>query len=234
MNIYKKDSNRQEILLSKHNEQVMMEWERPYMEASIDVLKPTGDVLEIGFGCGYSATQIMSYKPKSYTVVECDPVVIAKAKEWAKKYPDIPTTIVEGRWQSCLHNVGIFDEIYFDDYPLDITEKSTMQEKIFSYKRCLRFTDLCIQNHTRVGSKISWYLNGNPKKLIMGSDSTPFIHLELKSFDIGIPETCKYRNIKEQQCTIPLLTKVKEYDFQEAQRLALEQIETDASKIKFL
>jgi hypothetical protein len=96
------------------------------------------------------------------------------------------------------------------------------------------FTDLCIQNHTHVGSKMSWYLNGNPKKLIMGSDSTPFIHLKLISFVIDIPETCKYRNIKEQRCTIPLLTKVKEYDFQEAQRLALEQIETNISKIKFL
>ena len=118
MNSYKKDENGDEILLSSDKQQVMMEWERPYMEASIDVLKPAGDVLEIGFGCGYSATQIMSYKPKSYTVSGVRPnVVIAKAKEWAKKYPDIPTTIVEGRWQSCLHNVGIFDEIYFDDYP---------------------------------------------------------------------------------------------------------------------
>ena len=224
----------EDIIISNIGGQVMMKWEKPYMEASIDVLNPTGDVLEIGFGLGYSATQIIKHKPKSYTVIECDPIIIKKAKEWEKNYPSISITIVEGKWQECLHNVGIFDEIYFDDYPLDITIKSTMQERVISFKRLIMFTDLCIQNHTRVGSKISWYLNGNPKKLIMGSDSTPFIHLELKSFDIGIPETCKYRNIKEQRCTIPLLTKVKEYDFQEAQRLALEQIETDASKIKFL
>ena len=89
MNSYKKDENGDEILLSANKQQVMMEWERPYMEASIDALKPTGDVLEIGFGCGYSATHIMSYKPKSYTVVECDPVVIAKAKDWSKKYPNL-------------------------------------------------------------------------------------------------------------------------------------------------
>jgi len=61
MNTFQKDKNGQEILLSDQNEQIMMEWEKPYMEASMDMLKPTGHVLEIGFGCGYSATQIMKY-----------------------------------------------------------------------------------------------------------------------------------------------------------------------------
>ena len=88
MNTFEKDSNNQEILLSKDEQQVMMEWERPYMEASMDMLQPTGPVLEIGFGCGYSATQIMTYKPKSYTVIECDPVVIEKAKEWRDNNKD--------------------------------------------------------------------------------------------------------------------------------------------------
>jgi hypothetical protein len=39
MNTFEKDSNNQEILLSKDEQQVMMEWERPYMEASIDMVK---------------------------------------------------------------------------------------------------------------------------------------------------------------------------------------------------
>ena len=78
MNIYYRDENNQEILLSSNKQQVMMEWERPYMEASIDMLQPKGDVLEIGFGCGYSATQIMKYPIESYTVIECDPGVIEK------------------------------------------------------------------------------------------------------------------------------------------------------------
>ena len=38
--------------------QVMMEWEKPYMEKSIELFKPFGRVLEIGFGLGYSATKI--------------------------------------------------------------------------------------------------------------------------------------------------------------------------------
>ena len=99
------------------------------MEASIDVLQPTGHVLEIGFGCGYSATQIMKYNPQSYTVIECDSLVIKKANEWAKNYPDVSIYIVEGRWQEKLHTLGMFDEIYFDDYPLDITRESNRYRK---------------------------------------------------------------------------------------------------------
>ena len=89
MNHFEKDINNDEILLSSTQEQVMMEWEKPYMEASIDFLEPKGHVLEVGFGCGYSASQIMKYKPKSYTVIECDPIVIEKANIWREKYPDV-------------------------------------------------------------------------------------------------------------------------------------------------
>ena len=54
---YTKDKNGQDVLLDTNNFQVMMEWEKPYMEACVDMLKPKGHVLEIGFGFGYSADQ---------------------------------------------------------------------------------------------------------------------------------------------------------------------------------
>ena len=224
MNTFEKDSNNQEILLSKDEQQVMMEWERPYMEASIDMLNPTGHVLEIGFGCGYSATQIMTYKPKSYTVIECDPVVIEKAKEWRENYKNIPINIVEGKWQEKLHTLQIFDEIYFDDFPLHLNKNSSQLEIGMSRKRFNLFLDLCIQNHTHIGSKISCYLNGNgiPQ---FGSDASPFIKLQIKTLHIDIPENCKYRNVKEQQCTIPLITKIKEYDFEYAQQWIIEHLQ---------
>jgi len=224
MNIYEKDANNQEILLSHTNQQVMMEWEKPYMEASIDVLQPTGHVLEIGFGCGYSATQIMKYNPKSYTVIECDSVVIKKAKEWAKNYPTILINIVEGRWQEKLHSLRIFDEIYFDDYPLDITKESKSIEKAISQKRLNIFIDMCIQNHTRIGSKISFYLSGNPTEVnFLSSDTLPFVKMSLTSMDIKISENCKYRN-NEEKCTIPLVEKIREYNFEYANQKALEAI----------
>ena len=223
MSHFDRDINDDEILLSSTQEQIMMEWEKPYMEASIDFLKPKGRVLEIGFGCGYSASQIMKYKPKSYTVIECDPIVIEKANIWREKYPDVKIHIVKGVWQEKLHILGVFDEIYFDDFPLDIIKESSQMEMAVSMKRLNIFVDLCIRNHTKVGSKICFYSNGNGQ-INLGSDSEPFIEKKQKDIEIHIPDNCKYRNVKEQRCTIPLLTIIKEYSFDEAQRCAIEEI----------
>ncbi len=125
---YAKDEFGKDILLKDDSLQVMMEWEKPYMEACIDVLKPHGDVLEIGFGLGYSSDQIQKHHPKSHTIIECDPAVIQKAKDWAKKYPN--TIIVEGTWQDKLQQVKVFDTIFFDDYaPLSLDELKQLQDQ---------------------------------------------------------------------------------------------------------
>ena len=64
--LFTKDIDNKNILidLENHNYQVMMEWEKPYMKALVDNLEPYGDVLEIGFGIGYSANQIQKYNIK--------------------------------------------------------------------------------------------------------------------------------------------------------------------------
>ena len=55
-----KDENGEEILYNKlEDEQVMMEWEKPYMEEFIRRLEINGDVLEIGYGLGYSSRKIL-------------------------------------------------------------------------------------------------------------------------------------------------------------------------------
>ena len=225
MNSYEIDDNNEEVLLSSQNHQVMMEWEKPYMEASIDFLEPKGNVLEIGFGCGYSATQFMQYPIQSYTVIECDPVVIEKAKKWREKYQHIPVEIIEGRWQEKLSTLGVFDEIYFDDFPLNIDETSENIDKLISKKRMNIFIDLCIQNHTKVGSKISFYLNGCDK-INLSSDSEPFVEKKYKLMDTSIPTNCKYRKIEDQKCLIPLITKIAEYDFEVASRYAFNLIKS--------
>ena len=222
MNSFQTDENNQEILLSKDDQQVMMEWEKPYMEKSIDFLNPEGHILEIGFGCGYSATQFMKHTPKSYTVIECDPIVVKKAKIWAEKY-DIPINVVQGEWQNKLSNLGKFDQIYFDDFPLNITKKSTEIEVVLSQKRLDTFISLCLQNHMHLGSKISCYLNSN-NKIILNSDIKPFVEVFYKSIDIHIPENCKYRDTKEQKCLIPLIVKIKDYNFEYANRIAHQEI----------
>lgn len=107
-----------EVLL-KGRHQVMMEWEKPYMHACIDFLKPTShdEVLEVGFGCGYASHQIQSYKPKSHTIIECSPEVLKKARAFAKDHPGVK--IIEGTWQEQLKKLGKFDVVFLDDYPLE-------------------------------------------------------------------------------------------------------------------
>jgi len=220
---FQTDTNDAVLLLSRNGGQIMMEWEKPYMEASIDLLGPKGHVLEVGFGLGYSATQILKHCPTSYTVIECDPHVLEKAQQWADQHPAIPITIVEGRWQEKLPALGVFDEIYFDDYPNDLDENSTTMEHGVSAKRLNIFLDLCIQYHTRIGSRICFYANGNDTPLL-SSDSQPFVECTTESIAIHIPDNCEYRDLKEQKCTIPVITKTREYDFRVAQRWALEQL----------
>ena len=53
------------------NRVIMMEWEKPYMEACVDhmAINSSSVVLEIGFGLGYSATRIQSYRPKRHVII---------------------------------------------------------------------------------------------------------------------------------------------------------------------
>jgi hypothetical protein len=123
-----KDEAGQELLLKDDEFQVMMEWEKPYMKACIDALQPSGDVLEVGFGCGYSATFIQEYEPRSHTIIEYHPVVAAKAREWAKSYQNV--TIIEDTWQNAIHQLGVFDTIFFDDYPLQSGKDTRHLEQV--------------------------------------------------------------------------------------------------------
>lgn len=74
------------------------------------------DVLEIGFGCGYSAACIQSYKPRSHTIVECSVAVLKRLHRWAEGKRGI--VIIEGTWQDAMPLLGRFDALFFDDFPL--------------------------------------------------------------------------------------------------------------------
>lgn len=69
------------------------------MEKCVEVLKPHGDVLEIGFGMGYSATAINKYPLRSYTVLEKDEKVIKKFNKWKLKQKNTNIKLVKGLWQ---------------------------------------------------------------------------------------------------------------------------------------
>ena len=199
---YKIDSNDKEILLRDNEFQVMMEWEKPYMEACIDELKPKGNVLEIGFGMGYSATQIQRHKPKSHTIIEMDPVVIKRLKKWSKNYNNI--NIIEGTWQEQIHNLGEFDEIFFDDYPLQ--KPDTILEKKLMTERFFMFLDICLYSHTNENAKFSAYIYNPSGTFKQRMTEHRMINYYEKYIDISVPDNCNY--FKGNKAIIPIITKI--------------------------
>ncbi len=189
--IYKKDENDQEILCDETgNHQVMMEWEKPYMEFSIEKLNPTGHVLEIGFGMGYSATSICSYKDVSeYSVVECCPEVWKKFESWKEtQRKDLKINLIKGRWEDIVPSLETkFDCIYFDDYNYEN-----------NFMRFFSFAKL-IKENVKIGSRMSVYSGNNTEFIKSEQFST-----EIFDFPINIPENCKYA--KGTNMYVPIYT----------------------------
>ena len=101
-----------EILLPDGFE-VMMEWERPIMERSAEIITTIGgDILNVGFGMAIIDTAIQQYNISTHTIIEAHPQVVHKAEVWAHNKKNV--RIVAKRWQDAINEVGPFDGIYFD------------------------------------------------------------------------------------------------------------------------
>lgn len=119
------------LLLDDDNDAVMMEWERPLMEAHASFLAGnaiTGDnatkdckkrVLNVGFGLGIVDTAIQTYNPSLHVIIEAHPTVYKKMVDdgWDKK---TNVRICFGRWQDELPKLiaegVVFDGIFYDTY----------------------------------------------------------------------------------------------------------------------
>lgn len=81
---------------------------------SYAVCQNKGDVLDIGFGMGFSANK-MSELSDSYTCIEINPQIYKQASEWSKGRPN--THIILGDWIEIIPSLGLtFDGIYFDTH----------------------------------------------------------------------------------------------------------------------
>jgi guanidinoacetate N-methyltransferase len=104
-------------------QQVMQSWEQPLMERMARAAASRGgDVLEIGFGMGISADFILKAGVRSYTAVECNDAVIAGFERWRARHPEAEIRLVRGRWQDVGDQLGMYDGIFFDTYPLSQDE----------------------------------------------------------------------------------------------------------------
>ena len=206
---YKIDEYGKDILLKDDKLQVMMCWEKPLMQKCIDELNPTnGDVLEVGFGMGYSATQIQKYNPKSHTIIEVDENVITKAKidlgfhPTLGKYQNI--NWVHGTWQETLNKLGKFDYIFFDDYPLE-QPKNDFQRKLIA-ERFFMFIDICLDSHLNDFGKISGYLHDPNNTFGERVTNGRSVKYKEKYIDLEVPDNCNY--YRDNKCIIPIITKI--------------------------
>jgi len=106
-----------ENITVEEKKQYLRELKKSYVNALIKALRPSGDVLEIGFGLGDGAAFIQQSKPKSHTIIESDPHLAKEAEKWASKYPNVK--VIADSWQNALPKLGNFDAIFYNDYPID-------------------------------------------------------------------------------------------------------------------
>ena len=202
--IRKKDEKGEVILTDIHeHHQVMMEWEKPYMEALVERLNPFGDVLEIGFGLGYSANAIQKYDINSHTIIEMDFFIQKNVFLWGKEQKH-KVNLVGGAWQKELGALqGSFDSIFFDDYPLpnhewnegvlvEVHDSDPDNSRIFDFHSQLiehslvnsgaRFTFFCSEKSESWSEQVSW-----------------------KEYETSIPENVDYLG-NEGELYLPLIT----------------------------
>jgi guanidinoacetate N-methyltransferase len=193
---YGEDKNGKDILIDKTGYQVMMEWEKPYMSALIERLNPSGDVLEVGFGLGYSATEIQKYDIKTHTIIENNPVVLEELKKWAKKQPH-QVNVVSGDWQTTLRTLSKFDAVFFDDSPSEDNPDEASTRVYDFYYQILR-------DHANENCRMTWYCD-----VPIYWVSHPFSEWSNRKFSVDIPENAKYiaENLREnQEVYMPLVT----------------------------
>ena len=105
------------------DEEIMEEWQIPLMQAMAEVVTEShGNILEIGFGCGVSATLIQEQKVLSHTIIECNDSVVKSFLEWKELFKDKKIDLVHGLWQDTIDDLGLFDGIFFHTYPLNEEE----------------------------------------------------------------------------------------------------------------
>jgi amino acid adenylation domain-containing protein len=113
--------------LQIHGQQVMQDWESPLMDEMARVVtEGGGDILEVGFGMGISATFIQEHGGKSgirsHTIIECNEAVMAQFERWRANYPDRDIRLIPGRWQEVSGRLGVYDGVFFDTYHNDEKE----------------------------------------------------------------------------------------------------------------
>lgn len=99
------------------------------------VCQNKGDVLDVGFGMGFSANK-MSELSDTYTCIEINPQIYETAKEWAKDKPNV--TILFGDWIDIIPTLDKkFDGIFMDTHDDSNYSKFEDYCKLISNDGCI-------------------------------------------------------------------------------------------------
>lgn len=179
-------------LVDERGAGVMMQWEKPLMEAHAKVLcmfstqeERGADVLNVGFGMGLIDTAIQNmaqqgHAPRTHTIIEAHPDVYAKMCEdgWDKK-PGV--RIFHGRWQDVLKErgdeLGNFDGVFFDTFDDVCHMREFMQH---------------LPTLVRPGGIYSFFNGLCPENIIFQGVACQVIKLELEEMPGGGFETDFY------------------------------------------
>lgn len=107
-------------LLDEMGQAIMMEWEKPIMEKSAEIIcKNGGRVLNVGFGMGLIDNAIEKYPISEHWIIEPHLDVFTKMMDegWHLK-PNV--RILHGDWQWFMKYLPKFDGIYIDTWDEEI------------------------------------------------------------------------------------------------------------------
>ena len=194
--------------------QIMMEWERPWMEACADALQvdESSRVLEIGFGCGYSSNHIQMQRPKQHVIIECSEPVLQRLRPWAASRPGV--LVVEGTWQTVLPTLGEFDCIFFDDWGAPGVESEMERcsdaryRDVYSRARTHfhAFMAIAMRWHATVGARLSGFMLRDFDFIDRDDNLGVEVELATTRTMVSPPPHCRY--YEEGTATVPLFTKV--------------------------
>lgn len=179
------DDRTQKVL---SDEEIMEEWQIPLMRAMAEVVTEThGDILEIGFGYGVSATFIQEQSVSSHTLIECNDSVVEKFYQWKEFFKESKIKLVHGLWQDTINDLDLFDGIFFHTYPLNEEEymkyvhgRATFAEHFFE----------TAAKHLRPGGVFTYFSN-EIDSLGRGHQRALFKHfssVSLKLIDLELPD----------------------------------------------
>lgn len=194
------------VLWSSRGQQVMMAWEKKYMQQCVDALRieKCDHVLEIGFGLAYSASHIQRFMPARHTIIECDEQVLLRAHAFAfENGGSSRVEIVADTWQHALtlmQQEPRFDCVFFDDFPLPELEEPAAQARSTQDPRRSRWHDFlgAVVPLVKPGGRITGYLARHVDL------RRPDCRVVTTRVDVTTPENCDY--FPHKTALVPVIT----------------------------